>query len=147
MHEDYCGHAQPLGDYGEMRSRLTNILDRLMPGEEHAILLTEEKEGGDSNDLKDTLINWMNENRNEEGKLIPSQKVVLNMALGSLGVGVEHMVDDYWWVEVYPVQESEDGRVEVVTRGNFDIAVLRILHSGENLPLGYEYGHSAKFKK
>ena len=89
----------------------------------------------------------MNENRDEEGKLIPSQKVVLTMALGSLGVGVEHMVDDYWWVEVYPVQESEDGRVEVVTRGNFDIAVLRILDSGENLPLGYEYGHSAKFKK
>ena len=80
----------------------------------------------------------MNENLDEGGHVRPSQRVVLTAVPGTAGAAIEHMLDEYWWVELRPVGEDGTGPLRAVVTGDTDYAVLRVDQSVYNLPVGYD---------
>ena len=133
-----CGHGETLRDYAEMRLRFGNTLDLLMPEEGHALLLLSGRDLWDEATLMDALIHVMNENLDGDRHFRPSQRVVLTAVPVTAGAAIEHMLDEYWWVELRPVVEDGTGPLRAVVTGDADYAVLRVDQSVYNLPVGYD---------
>ena len=136
MTEDNCGHARVLADYEEMRLSFHIILDLLMPEEGDALLLLGDHGGRDPVALREALVSWMKQTTDEEGQFEPRQRAQLPAAPGAPVVDIDHMLDEYWWVQIYPGEEDASGFLRPVLAGDPGYAVLRVDESGDNLPIG-----------
>ncbi len=138
MQESNRHHRPPLTEYEEMRHQLNHVLDLLMPGEGHALLLLGDHGDRDPETLRDVLVNVLNEDLDEHGRFRPSHSAVLTALRGAPGVAVEHMLDEYWWVEIYPTWEDPTGAPGLVTTADPAVGVLRVDESRDNLAVGYD---------
>ena len=142
MQENNFDHAPVLADYEEMRLRFSTSLDLLMPEEGHTLRLLRGGEGLEPVSLRDALVEWMNQHLDEDGKFDPNRRELFITAPKDTRVAIQHMLDEYWWVELPPVREDESGALQPDTRDFPGIAILRVDESRDNLPVGYD--HSPK---
>ena len=142
MQENNRYHSPSRTDYEEMRLRFSTSLDLLMPEEGHTLRLLSGGDGLDPASLRNALVSWMNQNLDENGKFDPNRRELFITAPRDTEVAIQHMLDEYWWVELPPVREDESGALQPDTRDFPDIAILRVDHSRDNLPVGYD--HSPK---
>ena len=136
MQESSRHHRSP--GYEEMRLRFNNILDSLMPEEGDAILLLGQHGARDPEVLRDALVVVVNEDLDDHGRFQPYHAVILTALPGAPGVIVAHLLDDYWWIEIYPSRDAPTGAREVVTAAEPAISVLRVEESRDNLPVDYD---------
>ena len=117
--------ADIVKDYEVLRAQFNNVLDLLLPGDEHDLLPLH---GQDWPALKDEVIMWM------EGQVYGRR---LRQTIGSgarrVDVEAEHLLDDYWWVTATPAGTDPDDAA---------MAVVRIQDSRH--PLRYGAGYSAR---
>ena len=109
-----------------------------MPGEGHALLLLGDHGDLDPAAMRDALVAALNEDLDEVGRFRPRHSAVLTALSGAPGVAVEHMLDEYWWVEFHPVREGHRGTPRVVTTADPAVAVLRVDESRDNLPVDHD---------
>ena len=134
-----CGQGETLREYAEMRLRFGNALDLLMPEEGHSLLLLSGRDLWDEAALMDALIHAMHADMDEDGHFRPSRRVVLTTVPVTAEAAVEHMLDEYWWVQLRPVGgEDGTGALGTVATGDSGYAVLRVDQSVYNLPVGYD---------
>ena len=138
MQENNRYHSPSRTDYEEMRLRFNTILDLLMPEEGHALRLLSGGDGLEPVSIRDALVSWMNENLDEDGRFDPSRRELFIAAPRHTGVAIQHMLDEYWWVELSPIREDESGALRPDTRDFPGIAILRVDQSRDNLPVGYD---------
>ena len=116
-----------------MRHHFNWVLDLLMPGEGHALLLLNDHGDGEPAAMRDALVAALNDNLDEDRRFRPSHSAVLTALPGALGVAIEHMLDEYWWVEFHPVREDHTGTPRLVNTTDPAVAVLR-----DNLPFDHD---------
>ena len=131
-------YRPPLTEYEEMRRHFNQALDLLMPEEGHSLLLLGDHGDLDPAALKDALVNVLNQGLDEHGRFRPKHEAVLTALPGAPGVAVEHLLDEYWWVEVYPTREDHTGTRRLVITADPAVAVLRVDESRDNFPVGYD---------
>ena len=121
--------AEVLKDYEVLRSQLNNVLDLLLPGDEHDLLPLH---GQSWPALKDQVTGWMAEQL--QGMAYGRR---LRQTIGSgarrVDVEAEHLLDDYWWVTATPAGTDPDDAA---------MAVVRI--QGSKHLLRYGAGYSAR---
>ncbi len=132
-------YRPPLTEYEEMRHHFNWVLDLLMPEEGHALLLLGDHGGLDPEALRDVLVNVLHQDLDEHGRFRPKHEAVLTVLPGAPGVAVEHMLDEYWWIEFHPVREDHRGTPRLVITADPAVAVLRVDESRDNLPMGYDF--------
>ena len=130
-------HAQTLAVYEEMRLQFSTMLDLLMPEEDHALRLLRGGDGLDPVSLRDALVSWMNENLDGDGRFIPGRRELFTAGPRVTGVAITHLVDEYWWVELYPVYRDDTGALRFDTTDYPGVAILRVDQSSDNLPEDY----------
>ena len=138
MQGNIRSNRPPMPEYEEMRLRFNNVLDLLMPEAGHALTLLGDHGARDPEALRDTLINVVNEDLDDQGHFRLSHAVVLTALPGSPGVTVEHMLDEYWWVEIYPTRDAPTGVRPLVMAADPAVAILRVNESSDNLPVAYD---------
>ena len=138
MKESNRDHRPPLTEYEEMRHHFNHVLDLSMPEEGHALLLLGDHGDRDPEVLRDVLVNLLNQDLGEHGRFRPKHELVLTALPGAPGVAVEHMLDEYWWVEIYPTWEDPTGAPGLVTTADPAVGVLRVDESRDNFPVGYD---------
>ena len=121
--------TEVLKDYEGLRAQLNNVLDLLLPGDEHDLLPLH---GQDWPALKDEVIMWM-----AAGLQGMAYGRRLRRTFGSgarrVDVEAEHLLDDYWWVTATPAGTDPDAAA---------MAVVRVKDSKH--PLRYGAGYSAR---
>ena len=110
-----------------------------MPAEGHTLLLLGDHGDRDPAALRDALGSILNQDLDEHGRFTPSHSTVLTVLPGAPGVAVEHMLDEYWWIEFHPVREDHTGTPRLVITADPAVAVLRVDESRDNLPVGYDF--------
>ena len=113
--------VEVLKDYEVMRAQLNNVLDLLLPGDEHDLLPLR---GQDWPALKDQVTGWMADQL---------QGMAYGRRLrqtGRVDVVAEHLLDDYWWVTATPAGTDPDAAA---------MAVVRIKDSRHRLRYGAGY--------
>ena len=114
--------AEVLKDYEGLRAQFNNVLDLLLPGDEHDLLPLY---GQDWPALKDEVIGWM------EGQVYGRQlRQTFGSGAGRVDVEAEHLLDDYWWVTATPAGTDPDDAA---------MAVVRIQDSKHPLRYGADY--------
>ena len=139
MQESNRHHRPPLTEYEELRHQFNQVLDLLMPGEGHALLLLGDHGDRDPEALRDALVSVLNGALDEDGRFRPKHEAVLTVLRGAPGVEVGHLLDEYWWIEIYPTWEDPTGAPGLVTTADPAVAVLRVDESRDNLPLDYDF--------
>ena len=90
--------AEVLKDYEVLRSQLNNVLDLLLPGDEHDLLPLR---GQDWPALKDRVTGWMADQL--QGMAYGRRlRQTIGSGAGRVDVEAEHLLDDYWWVTATP---------------------------------------------
>ena len=74
----------------------------------------------------------------EDGHFRPTLRAVLTALPGAPGVAVDHLLDEYWWVEFHPVREDPTGTLWLAITADPAVAVLRVDESRDNLPVGHD---------
>ena len=121
--------AEVLKDYEGLRSQLNNVLDLLLPGDEHDLLPLR---GQDWPALKDRVTGWMADQL--QGMAYGRRlRQTFGSGAGRVDVEAEHLLDDYWWVTATPAGTDPDDAA---------MAVVRIQDSKH--PLRYGAGYSAR---
>ena len=89
----------------------------------------------DWSSLEDDLIKWMGAAISSDDLIFPAQFKRLSNGDGWLAVNVEHVIDDYWWVECLPTRgDDQTGLWRLDVEGGPAAAVLRIEGSRRCLP-------------
>ena len=121
--------AEVLKDYEVLRSQLNNVLDLLLPGDEHDLLPLR---GPDWPALKDQVTGWMADQL--QGMAYGRRlRQSFGSGAGRVDVEAEHLLDNYWWVTATPAGTDPDDAA---------MAVVRIQDSKH--PLRYGAGYSAR---
>ena len=121
--------AEVLKDYEGLRAQLNNVLDLLLPGDEHDLLPLR---GPDWPALKDQVTGWMADQL--QGTAYGRRlRQTIGSGTGRVDVEAEHLLDDYWWVTATPAGTDPDDAA---------MAVVRIQDSKH--PLRYGAGYSAR---
>ena len=121
--------AEILKDYEVMRSQLNNVLDLLLPGDEHDLLPLR---GQDWPALKDQVTVWM---ANQLQGMAYGRRLrqTIGSGAGRVDVEAEHLLDNYWWVTATPAGTDPDDAA---------MSVVRIQDSKH--PLRYGAGYSVR---
>ena len=121
--------VEVLKDYEVMRAQLNNVLDLLLPGDEHDLLPLR---GPDWPALKDQVTGWMADQLQgmAYGRCL---RQTFGSGAGRVDVEAEHLLDDYWWVTATPAGTDPDDAA---------MAVVRIQNSKH--PLRYGAGYSVR---
>ena len=122
--------AEILKDYEVLRAQLNNVLDLLLPGDGHDLLLLH---GQDWPALKDQVIGWMAAGLQGQHEYDRVQRQTFGSGAGRVDVEVEHLLDDYWWVTATPAGTGPNDPA---------MAVVRIRDSKHCL--SYGAGYSAR---
>ena len=118
--------TEVLKDYEVLRAQLNNVLDLLLPGDEHDLLPLH---GQDWPALKDRIIGWMAEGL--QGQVYGRRlRQTFGSGAGTVDVEAEHLLDDYWWVTATPAGTDPN---------NAAMAVVRIQDSKDRLRYGAGY--------
>ena len=121
--------AEVLKDYEGLRAQFNNVLDLLLPGDEHDLLPLR---GQDWPALKDRVTGWMADQL--QGMAYGRRlRQTIGSGAGRVDVEAEHLLDDYWWVTATPAGTDPDDAA---------MAVVRIQDSKH--PLRYGAGYSAR---
>ena len=121
--------AEVLKDYEVLRSQLNNVLDLLLPGDEHDLLPLR---GPDWPALKDQVTGWMADQL--QGMAYGRRlRQSFGSGAGRVDVEAEHLLDNYWWVTATPAGTDPDDAA---------MAVVRIQDSKH--PLRYGAGYSVR---
>ena len=127
-----------LGAYEELRLQISHILDLLMPEEGDALLPLSGAEGVDLVHLREVLVSWIQDHLDQDGLFIPGRRALLTAAPGAVEGFVEHLLDEYWWIEFLPVPEETPDSPEPATAGEPGLAVLRLDQGEDSMPFGYD---------
>ena len=121
--------VEVLKDYEVLRSQLNNVLDLLLPGDEHDLLPLR---GQDWPALKDRVTGWMADQL--QGMAYGRRlRQTFGSGAGRVDVEAEHLLDNYWWVTATPAGTHPDDAA---------MAVVRIQDSKH--PLRYGAGYSVR---
>ena len=121
--------ADILKDYEGLRAQFNNVLDLLLPGDEHDLLPLR---GPDWPTLKDRVTGWMADQL--QGMAYGRRlRRTFGSGAGRVDVEAEHLLDDYWWVTATPAGTDPDDAA---------IAVVRVQDSKH--PLRYGAGYSVR---
>ena len=123
-----------LKELSGMRIQLLSILDLQAPKEGHSLQVLADEEWVNWPALKDTLTLWMTTGPQSDALLFPNQFGRFPNGEGYLAVHIEHMIDDYWWVECQPTFLNASGEMETDYSNGPAAAVLRIEESRTRLP-------------
>ena len=121
--------ADIVKDYEGLRAQFNNVLDLLLPGDEHDLLPLR---GQDWPALKDPVTGWMADQLQwmAYGRRL---RQTIGAGAGRVDVEAEHLLDNYWWVTATPPGTDPDDAA---------MAVVRITDSKH--PLRYGAGYSAR---
>ena len=86
--------VEVLKDYEGLRAQLNNVLDLLLPGDEHDLLPLH---GQDWPALKDQVTGWMADQL--QGMAYGRRlRQTIGSGAGRVDVEAEYLLDNYWWV-------------------------------------------------
>ena len=118
-----------------MSIQLLSVLELQAPDEGHNLQVLADEEWVDWPSLEDDLIKWIGVAISSDDLLFPSQFRRMPNGYGWLAVNVEHVIDDYWWVECRPTRGDDDTGFWLLDVDDGPAAaVLRIEGSRQCLP-------------
>ena len=120
-----------------MRLVLINSLDLLMPGEEHSLMSLQDEEWNGWNGWKEDLFAAMTAGMIHGSLIDPVQHLHFETGTGALAVELQHVVNDYWWVECHPAHLDQSGEAVPDIAVRPAMAMLRVRDSSEHLPGRY----------
>ena len=104
--------ADILKDYEVLRAQFNNVLDLLLPGDEHDLLPLR---GPDWPALKDQVTGWMADQL--QGMAYGRRlRQTIGSGAGRVDVEAEHLLDNYWWVTATPAGTDPDDAAMAVVR-------------------------------
>ena len=124
-----------LKELTSMSVQLLDVLEIQVPDEEHRLQVLADEVWVDWPSLEEDLINWMEPAVSSDVPIFAYQFIRLANGNGWLAVNLEHIIDDYWWVECQPTLGNDGTRfwlVDIYTAPA--AAVLRIEGSRRCLP-------------
>ena len=124
-----------LKELTSMSVQLLDVLEIQVPDEEHRLQVLADEVWVDWPSLEEDLINWMEPAVSSDVPIFAYQFIRLANGNGWLAVNMEHIIDDYWWVECQPTLGNDGTRfwlVDIYTAPA--AAVLRIEGSRRCLP-------------
>ena len=86
---------------------LLSVLELQAPKEGHSLQVLADEKWVDWSSLKATLTGCMTAGLQTELHFYPDQFGWFPNGEGYLAVNIEHMIDDYWWVECQPAITSD----------------------------------------
>lgn len=119
-----------------------SFIELEIPGEENQLHSPQQEDWVDWPSLETDLIDLMTSKLQAGTATEPDHWWTLRNQTGWLDVRVNHMIDDYWWVECLPVSLNDSGQLETDADQVPAPAVLRIQGSRNHLP--YTPDKSAK---
>ena len=118
-----------------MSVQLLSVLEIHAPDEEHGLQVLADEVWVDWPSLEEDLINWIGAAVSSDDLIFPNQFTRLTNGNGWLAVNVEHVIDDYWWVECRPTRGDDDSGFWLLDVDDGPAAaVLRIEGSRRCLP-------------
>ncbi len=122
-----------------------SFIELEMPGEEHYLHAPQKQGWVDWPSLEADLIDLMTSKLEHGSTTEPDLWWALPNQAGWLDVRVNHMIDDYWWVECLPAALNDSDQLETDLDQVPAPAVLRIQGSRNHLP--YTPDTSAKLTR
>lgn len=118
-----------------MSIQLLSVLEFHVPDEGHRLQVLADEEWVDWPSLEEDLINWVGAAISSDDLIFPYQFRRMSNGNGWLAVNVEHVIDDYWWVECRPTRGDDDSGFWLLHVDDGPAAaVLRIKGSRRCLP-------------
>ena len=85
-----------------MSIQLLSVLEIYLPDEGHRLQVFADEAWVNWASLEDDLVKWIGAAVSSDDLIFPCQFTRLANGNGWLAVNVEHLIDDYWWVECQP---------------------------------------------
>ena len=118
-----------------MSIQLLSVLEIYLPDEGNRLQVLADEAWVDWPSLEDDLIKWIGAAVSSDDVIFPCQFTRLANGNGWLAVNVEHLIDDYWWVECQPTLGDDDSGCWLLQVDDGPAAaVLRIEGSRSCLP-------------
>ena len=118
-----------------MNIQLLSVLEIYVPDEGHRLQVLVDEAWVDWASLEEYLINWIGAAVSSGDVIFPCQFARLANGNGWLAVNVEHLIDDYWWVECQLTSGDDDSGCWLLQVDDGPaVAVLRIEGSRSCLP-------------
>ena len=116
---------------------LLRVVDPGVPGARHNLVVLDDQKWVDWPSLERDLIEWMNAGIRAEEPLRPDQHRFLANGEGQLGVHIEYVVEDLWFVECLPAIINDSNAWESDLNEEAATAMLTAQDSGTVLPYGW----------